>query len=362
MHHSGLFLLRKEMVNVKFQHAAVLGCALLLLSLSATAKADAIDDWLSSLLGQPGVGADRVLEYQLQAAGFKYHEDKDGDFYLRFEDLKSGQLNLVVVDSHPKQLMYEKIRTMWIRVTPANKRVTGEQGLDVLRRNAQYKIGAWQVVCRPGTEECYPVFQIELPSESSTAYLKMAVLTCSLAAKDVDNDWTPKGWMADESAARKEQLRLAEEKEAQRKEAARLKFEAAQAKKNEQDARIALLRKEAEEAFAAAEQKKQSDNTAAELLQKQAEAELEECHKRKQAQDAEVERQKKQAEDDFAAAQQKKQTADNEAAELEKTAGEEFVQAAQMKQAEDREAHLELQVQRAAAQVAANQFNKKMEL
>jgi len=32
-----------------------------------------------------------------------------------------------------------------------------------------------------------------------------------------------------------------------------------------------------------------------------------------------------------------------------------------MKQAEDREAHLELQVQRAAAQVAANQFNKRMD-
>lgn len=348
------------MVNVKFQHAAVLGCALLLLSFSATVKADSVDDWLSSLLGQSGVGADRVLEYQLQAAGFKYHEDKDGDFYLRFEDLKSGQLNLVVVDSHPKQLMYEKIRTMWIRVTAVNKRVTGEQGLDVLRRNAQYKIGAWQVVCRPGTEECYPVFQIELPAESSTAYLKMAVLTCSLAAKDVDNDWTPKGWMADESAARKEELAKAEQKEAMRKEAARVKFEAAQAKKNEQDAEVALLRKQAEETFAAAELKKQKDAEAAELLQKQAEADLDECKRRKEAQDAEVERMKKQAEEDFAAAQLKKQEADELAAQKQKVAEDEFQQEKDMKQAEDTAAHLELQVQRAAAKVAASQYKKEL--
>ncbi len=58
-------------------------------------------------------------------------------------------------------------------------RTYSSASMDVLRRNAQYKIGAWQVVCRPGTEECHPVFQIELPAESSTAYLKMAVLTRS---------------------------------------------------------------------------------------------------------------------------------------------------------------------------------------
>jgi hypothetical protein len=202
------------MANVKFQHAAVLACALLLLSLAATAKADAVDDWLDEVLGQAGVGADRVLEHQLQAAGFKFHEDRDGDFHIQFEDVErqysymSQNWNVVVVDSHPKQIDDEKIRTMWIRVNAANRPVTGEQGLDLLRRNAQYKIGAWQVVCRPGTvhprnvlssmiittEQCYPIFQIDLPAQSSTAYLKMAVLACSTAAKDLVIDWTKKDW------------------------------------------------------------------------------------------------------------------------------------------------------------------------
>jgi hypothetical protein len=29
-----------------------------------------------------------VLEHQLQAAGFKYEEDRDGDFHIQFEDVE----------------------------------------------------------------------------------------------------------------------------------------------------------------------------------------------------------------------------------------------------------------------------------
>ena len=71
--------------------------------------------------------------------------------------------------------------------------------MDVLRRNAQYKIGAWQVVCRPGTEECHPVFQIELPADASSGYLKMAAMTCATAVEGLDKEWYPKGWMAAKS-------------------------------------------------------------------------------------------------------------------------------------------------------------------
>ena len=95
--------------------------------------------------------------------------------------------------------MFENIRVMWIKITAANKRISGDQGLDLLRRNAQYKIGAWQVVCMTGDTECYPIFQIELPADASTGYLRMAVQTCSLAADDVDRDWTSKGWMGSKS-------------------------------------------------------------------------------------------------------------------------------------------------------------------
>jgi hypothetical protein len=183
------------MTQIKFQHAAVLACALLLCLALPSRAGPGVDTWLEGLLGTSGSGKDQVLEAQLKAAGFKYIEDSDGDFLLLFETMKNGQDKIVFVDSHLKQLLFEKIRVMWIRIDSASKRVTGEQAMDLLRRNAQYKIGAWQVTCTPSGSECYPIFQIEIPGDASTSYLRMAILTISMAADDVADDWTPKGWM-----------------------------------------------------------------------------------------------------------------------------------------------------------------------
>jgi hypothetical protein len=183
------------MTQIKFQYAALLACALLL-CLALPSRADAgFDDWLRRQLGTSGSGKDQVLEAQLKAAGLKYIEDKDGDFALLFDTMKNGQRKFVFVDSHLKQLMFEKIRVIFIKINSANKKVTGEQAMDLLKRNAQYKIGAWQVVCTSSESECAPIFQIEIPGDASTSYLKMAILTASLAADDVADDWTPKGWM-----------------------------------------------------------------------------------------------------------------------------------------------------------------------
>ncbi len=114
---------------------------------------------------------------------------------MLFETMKNGQNKIVFVDSHLKQLMFEKIRVIFIKINSANKKVTGEQAMDLLKRNAKYKIGAWQVVCTSSESECAPIFQIEIPGDASTSYLKMAIHTCSLAADNVADDWTPKGWM-----------------------------------------------------------------------------------------------------------------------------------------------------------------------
>jgi hypothetical protein len=187
--------MRTEVTQIKFRYAAALACALLL-CLAFPCRADATyDAWLRGLLGTSGAGKDSVLEAQLKAAGFKYIESDDHDFLLLFETMKNGQRKFVFVDSHLKQLMFEKIRVMWIKINSANKRVTGEQAFNLLRRNAGYKIGAWQVTCNSSESECYPVFQIEIPGDASTSYLKMAINTISLAADDVADDWTPKGWM-----------------------------------------------------------------------------------------------------------------------------------------------------------------------
>jgi hypothetical protein len=185
------------MKQFKFQYAAVLACALLLcLALSARAdKIDRFNEAIARLLGTPGSGADRVLEAQLHVAGFKYDEDKDGDFQLYFGKLKNGQSNVVVVDSHVQQLLFEKIRNMWTIIRFTDKKVTGEQALDLLRRNSKYKIGAWQVTCTANESECVPVFQIEIPGDASTSYLKMAVATISVAAEQVVDAWTSKGWL-----------------------------------------------------------------------------------------------------------------------------------------------------------------------
>jgi hypothetical protein len=91
---------------------------------------------------------------------------------------------------------------MWTKIDSADKTVTGEQSFDLLRCNAKYKLGAWQVACnepnplQPNLKsECYPVFQMEIPAAASTPYLKLAIGTISAAFDDVADDWTPKGWM-----------------------------------------------------------------------------------------------------------------------------------------------------------------------
>jgi hypothetical protein len=182
------------MAQIKFQYAAVLACALLL-CLALPSRADSADDYLQRQLGTSGSSKDHVLEAQLKAAGLKYTEFADGDFGLLFGTMKNGQRKVVFVDSHLKQLMFEKIRVIFIKIDSANKKVTGEQAMDLLKRNAQYKIGAWQVVCTSSESECYPIFQIEIPGDASTTYLNMAITTAYRAADDVGDDWTPKGWM-----------------------------------------------------------------------------------------------------------------------------------------------------------------------
>jgi hypothetical protein len=194
------------MALVKFQRLAVLavGCALLLLSLPAPAQAtstetgygrlsDQLDDYLQTLLGHPGQGADRVLEAQLKAAGYQFTEDLSGDFYVSQGILPNGEGKRVFVDSHLRKLRLESIRVMYIKITPAFNRVDGELALDLLKRNKDYSMGAWQVVCRE--EDCYPVFQIEVEAHASTDYLSMAVQTCFNAADAVARDWHPKRWL-----------------------------------------------------------------------------------------------------------------------------------------------------------------------
>jgi hypothetical protein len=172
------------MTQIKFQYAA-LACALLLLSVATPARAD----WLSDRLGQPGKGADKVLEAQLKLTGWSFREDSDGDFQVIFDK------HTVVVDSHVQQLMFEKIRAVWVRLHSANKQVTGEQALDLLKLNSKYKIGAWQVTCNRLDTECVPVFQIELPADANHRYLDMAITTAKMAADAVLKEWTPKGWI-----------------------------------------------------------------------------------------------------------------------------------------------------------------------
>jgi hypothetical protein len=158
-----------------------------------------MDSYLQRVLGHPGHGADLVLEAQLRAAGFEYRVDKSGDFWLSLGKLANGQPKKILVDSHHRKMRLEDIRVMWIKIAPANNRVTGEQGLDLLTRNSKYSMGAWQVVCREGTDECYPVFQIELAADASTDYLTMSINTCSNAADEVGRHWHSKGWLAPKS-------------------------------------------------------------------------------------------------------------------------------------------------------------------
>jgi hypothetical protein len=199
------------MAIVKFQWLAVLavGCALLLLSLSAPAQAtstqtdygnlsDQLDNYyLQRLLGHPGKGADRVLEAQLKAAGYEYTEDESGDFHVSLGELPNGERKTVLVDSHLRKLRLESIRVMYIRITPVDHRVDGEQALDLLKRNKDYSMGAWQVVCRE--EQCHPVFQIEVEAHASTDYLAMAVQTCFNAADEVGRHWKSQRWLAAKS-------------------------------------------------------------------------------------------------------------------------------------------------------------------
>jgi hypothetical protein len=179
------------MTQIKFQYAA-LACALLLLSVATPAHAG-WPRWISNLLGIAGKGADKVLEAQLKSVGYHFVEDSDGDFQVRFEK------NTVIIDSHTRELMFENIRHLWVIVNSANKQVTGEQALDLLKLNGLYKIGAWQATCNQLGTECLPVFQIELPADASVGYLKMAITTASTAADQVIDLWTPKGWMAKQS-------------------------------------------------------------------------------------------------------------------------------------------------------------------
>mgnify|MGYP000194568318 CR=1 FL=1 len=94
---------------------------------------------------QLGSSADARVRRVIEAVGWKYEVDSDGDYKMvfRFDD---DRTQLVYANSKTVELGNMEIREVWAPGFRLPADATAEMLMDLLRDNNRVKVGAWRVI------------------------------------------------------------------------------------------------------------------------------------------------------------------------------------------------------------------------
>jgi hypothetical protein len=154
--------------------------ALLLLPVVASASETA-----APIGTQRSTGADATIAQQLDALGYRYNVDKDGDYQLTFE-LDGERTQLVYVISGVESFGAHRIREIW---APAYRAPGAQIPADVANRlleeSQSSKLGSW---VKQGD---MAVFVVKIPADASGQQLDDAIDAATRSADQMEATLTP---------------------------------------------------------------------------------------------------------------------------------------------------------------------------
>lgn len=163
-----------------FSSASTLLLALSLLPFAASASKEA-----SPSGTQRSAGADATVGQQLDALGYRYNVDKDGDYQLTFE-LEGERSQLVYVISGVESFGAYRIREIW---APAYRAPGAQIPADVANRlleeSQSSKLGSW---VKQGD---MAVFVVKIPADASQQQLDDAIDAATRSADQMEAALTP---------------------------------------------------------------------------------------------------------------------------------------------------------------------------
>jgi hypothetical protein len=163
-----------------FSSASTLLLALSLLPLAASASKEAAPAGT-----QRSAGADATIGQQLDALGYRYNVDKDGDYQLTFE-LDGERSQLVYILSGVESFGAHRIREIW---APAYRAPGGLIPAEVANRlledSQTSKLGSW---VKQGD---MAVFVVKIPADASQQQLDDAIDAATRSADQMEAALTP---------------------------------------------------------------------------------------------------------------------------------------------------------------------------
>lgn len=163
-----------------FSSASTLLLALSLLPLVASASKET-----ASSGTQRSTGADATIGQQLDALGYRYNVDKDGDYQLTFE-LEGERSQLVYVISGVESFGAHHIREVWAPAYRApGAQIPAEVANRLLEESQTSKLGSW---VKQGD---MAVFVVKIPADASQQQLDDAIDAATRSADQMEAALTP---------------------------------------------------------------------------------------------------------------------------------------------------------------------------
>lgn len=131
--------------------------------------------------------ADARVQQVLEAVGWKYEVDRDGDFRVVISWEEDGRSQLVFVNSATNTLGDQEIREVWSE----GWRREGDAfppaiAVRLLEANASYKIGAWELRRAGGVARA--AFTARVPAAMTAEQLQKLVSTVAVTADEMEKE------------------------------------------------------------------------------------------------------------------------------------------------------------------------------
>lgn len=163
-----------------FSSASTLLLALSLLPHAASASKAVVPSGT-----QRSAGADATVGQQLDALGYRYNVDKDGDYQLTFE-LEGERSQLVYVISGVESFGAHRIREIWAPAYRApGAQIPAEVANRLLEESQTSKLGSW---VKQGD---MAVFVVKIPADASQQQLDDAIDAATRSADQMEAALTP---------------------------------------------------------------------------------------------------------------------------------------------------------------------------
>jgi len=122
----------------------------------------------------------------LDAEGIKYETDTDGDYRIVF-GFDDNRSQVVFVNSNTETFAGVEIREVWSVGLKGGGQLSAAVANDLLVRNGQYKVGAWQV-SRSG-DQLIALFKVALSADADRSELVPVLSAVAVQADEVEKEF-----------------------------------------------------------------------------------------------------------------------------------------------------------------------------